>query len=180
MESNNLDMSEKIIGWLEKEGYRLEYMTHKAFRDAGFTANIGEYFMSAEGKLREIDVTAFIDSHQVDSDEKVRLVRVMCECKYSKDNPWVMMTTGLTSDFFADWISLPKSLYLSIFNVKVFSQFQDFLQTSWHFAEKQIFCTNLIQALRKNNRDVAFDSLQKIYFVINNKLFQHKSLKFNF
>ena len=33
---------------------------------------------------------------------------------------------------------------------------------SWHFSRNQYFAHNIVQAFRKNNRDVAFDSLKKI------------------
>lgn len=36
------------------------------------------------------------------------------------------------------------------------------LSGSWHFASEQYFAHNLVQAFRKNNRDIAFDSLKKI------------------
>jgi len=156
-ESNNLN--NKVAEWLGKEGYRLEYITHKAFSDTGLTTVMSNYVETPEGSWREIDVTAM---QQPDYGlAKPTAVRIMCECKYSVEKPWVLLQTGLMSNIWCDWISLPQSPDLKEFT-KHIEHYEKQLHSCWHFAKEQYFAHNLVQAFREKNRDVAFESLQKI------------------
>jgi len=153
------NLTNKVEEWLGCEGYRLEYITHKALKDVGLTTVMSDYFESANGSLREIDVTA---SLQPDIGiAKPTLVRLMCECKYSVDKPWVLLQSGLPANLWCDWRSLPKSPTLHKISEDI-EKYARLLSGSWHFAGKQSFAHNLVQAFRKNNRDIAFDSLKKI------------------
>ena len=155
-EEENLE--QKVLQWLAREGYRLEYLTQEAFRDAGVRTTMSHYIESPDGKFREIDVSAFQDAS---TESSVIMLRALCECKYSMDKPWVLMLSGLSSSLFADWHSIPKSKPLQELSSKI-GGFEKTLEGSWHFAKDQPFAHNLIQAFREKNRDAAFDSLQKI------------------
>lgn len=158
MESGEQKIEESVAAWLAEEGYRLEYLTHKAFHDAGIRANLSHYVEMPEGKWREIDVSAY---QWLEGREPPTLVRVLCECKYSKDKPWILLHSGLRANLFADWSSTPQARHLHELSAHI-HRYEDALQKCWHFAKDQPFAHNIVQAFKKKNRDVAFDSLQKI------------------
>jgi hypothetical protein len=159
MANTNNNLTRKVEDWLGHEGYRLEYITQKALADTGLTTVMSNYFESADGSLREIDVTA--SEHHFGTDKAVS-VRLMCECKYSVDKPWILLQSGMPANLFCDWLSLPKSPALHEISENYIEKCERFLCNSWHFSRDQYFAHNLVQAFRKNNRDVAFDSLKKI------------------
>ncbi len=157
--------------WLEKTGYSLEYKTHESFRRAGLESTMGFFVRSHEGKYREIDVTAC---------EKGlgRCFRVMCECKYA-DRPFVMLYSGVAADMFVDWLSLPKSDNFPRIPRESFGAYTGLLKDSWHFGGEKELAHSTVQAFvpkddaqpesekahgkaDKNNRDFAYEALQKI------------------
>lgn len=151
-------LEDKVADWLAKEGYRLEYLTTGALRAEGFNAVMSHYVETPEGKPREIDVTAV----EIDQEGKTPVaVRVLCECKYSAENPWIILQSGLAADLYIDWCSLPKSNYLQSLSARV-RDHGGRLRNNWHFAEGQPFGHNLVQAFKRDNRDAAYESLQKI------------------
>ena len=158
MASDKQSLEEKLIDWLGSEGYRLEYLAHKAFVDAGVKSVLGHYVESSEGKPREIDVMAFLATSGRDP---VLLARVLCECKYSRRQPWVLLASGLNPDLFLDWYSTPQSRSVREHSHRV-DQYADVLHQCWHFAEGHKLAHNLLQAFGSKNRDTAFNSLQKI------------------
>lgn len=158
MPDDKPSLDEKIVQWLGKEGYRLEYLAQRAFDQAGLTAVLGNFVNNAEGKPREIDVTA---SRFLRMQAPIVAVKVLCECKYSQELPWVLLTSGLRADLFADWASTPKSPNLTNYNAKI-HEYADLLKHTWHYAEGQPFGHSIVQALKKDNRDHAFDALQKV------------------
>jgi len=159
MQDKQINIEDKVVDWLSKEGYRLEYIVHKAFSDIGLTTVMSNHFETSEGKWREIDVTAV--QMPVGELAKSIAVRVMCECKYSADNPWVLLQSALQSNLWCDWISLPQSPSVKELSRDI-ENYATHLYRSWHFAKGQLFAHNLVQAFREKNRDMAFDSLQKI------------------
>lgn len=150
-------LESKVEAWLGKEGYRLEYLTHKAFTDAGLTSVIGDYIETTEGKPREIDVTA----HETLKSDPTAVVRVMCECKYSSAQPWVLMSSDLFGNFWTDWMSLPQSQAIRAYS-SIVGEYEAQCAGSWHFDKRQPFAHGLVQALRKDNHDIAYNALQKI------------------
>ncbi len=159
MSGSEDQLTGKVTEWLGQEGYRLEYITHKALRDVGLTTVMSNYVESANGTQREIDIIA---SLQPDfGTAKPTLVRIMCECKYSADKPWILLQSGIPANLWCDWMALPKSPDLQEAS-KDIEQYDRLLCGSWHFSREQYFAHNLVQAFRKNNRDIAFDSLKKI------------------
>ncbi len=149
---------QRVSEWLASEGYRLEYLTHAAFKKVGIHATMSYYVETPDGKPREIDVAAFLESSNQTS--KI-ILRVLCECKYSMDKPWVLMLSDLSSHLFADWISIPQSKPLQDLSSTV-SAYEKELEGCWHFAKGQRFAHNILQAFREKKRDTAYDSLQKI------------------
>lgn len=158
-ESENLD--ERVGKWLAEEGYRVEYTVDKAFRDVGVKSVMSNYFQTPEGTWREIDVTASMQSQNTYVNPDI--VRIMCECKYSKDKPWILMHSGLQSQQPTDWICTPKSPNLNDKFLDLESTAKYF-STSWHYLPKQFVAHNIVQAFRRKNKekDMAFDALQKI------------------
>ncbi len=152
-------LTNKVEDWLGCEGYRLEYITHKALNDVGLTTVMSNYVESADGSLREVDITASLmpDPEMT----KLTSVRLMCECKYSVDKPWILLQSGIPANLACDWLSLPKSPLLHEISEDI-EKYARLLFGSWHFDCGQYFAHNLVQAFRKNNRDIAFDSLRKI------------------
>jgi hypothetical protein len=66
-------------------------------------------------------------------------------------------------DLLLDWLSIPKAPHLQEMSYRIKeSGSHELLKGSWHFAQKQYLSHTIIQAFKKNNRDDAFDSLQKI------------------
>jgi hypothetical protein len=147
-------LNDQVAEWLSSHGLRLEYAVHAAFRRAGLAAALSNYVESADGKFREIDVTA----HSRGSNS---LLKVMCECKYSKAKPWVLLHTGLVSDPVLDWFMTPKSKSLQKSDTETFAKS---VKDSWHFSNKVRVSHTVVEAFKKDSdgRDFAFDSLQKI------------------
>src|SRR5882724_3394627 len=89
-------IEEKVAEWLGTQGYRLEYLTHKAMDDAGLGASISDYIENGDGTFREIDVSASKYCYHGDGEVHFRWIG---ECKYSEDKPWVMLTANTKSRF---------------------------------------------------------------------------------
>jgi hypothetical protein len=82
----------RVKEWFESEGYPLEFMTAHAFREAGFDVNQGLYVQDEAGYPREIDVEADFTA-DTNPDGFFRISQVV-ECKWSRDKPWVLFTSG--------------------------------------------------------------------------------------
>lgn len=151
-------LSTKVADWLAKEGYVLEFRTHQAFQRAGLHATMGHYLDDPAGNQREIDVTVLVEGTEPNAPT---LIRVLCECKYSSDKPWVLLDSGLRANMFADWHSLPQSPNLRA-KAPHIEEVARWLVDSWHFSLDRTFAHSLLQVFRSGNRDVAYDSLRKI------------------
>ena len=81
------ELEEKILKWLDKEGYPLEFTTAHKFRKHQSFVNQSQYEIDRSGKPREADVVATISKRLGTS--ILRLSHVV-ECKWSKDKPWVL------------------------------------------------------------------------------------------
>lgn len=78
---------DKVAGWLQKEGYPLEFKTARRFSDVGFHISQGDYARkSGDTSPREVDVKASLTNAQ--DGFLFRAVNVI-ECKYSVSKPWV-------------------------------------------------------------------------------------------
>lgn len=85
------DLLEKVEGWLNKQGFPLEFQVAQAFATGGFHTDQGAYVTDPiAGELREVDVIAWKE-HQK-SERRFRL-SVLVECKWSIERPWVIFTS---------------------------------------------------------------------------------------
>jgi hypothetical protein len=89
-------LNEKIIGWLNTQGYPLEMKVANQFKNAGFGVLQSRYFNDfEEQKPREIDITAAILAAD---DKSTTSVIYTIECKKSLEKPWVIFTANETKD----------------------------------------------------------------------------------
>jgi hypothetical protein len=80
--------------WLATTGYPLEMRVAKMLRDAGYSnVSISQRYVDPvePGVLREIDVVGSVVK-ELGAGSKF-VVRVVCECKHSRGNPWVNFTS---------------------------------------------------------------------------------------
>jgi hypothetical protein len=156
-EDDRRSMEERVSEWVGNQGYRLEHVTYKAFKNARLDAVMSAFLESAEGKSREIDVTAW----GTYDDEPISL-RVVCECKYSTD-PWVLVGCGQQPDYRTKWHAIPQSSSISKF-WRFIEPVEKDLVPYWHFFRKTLIAHTIVQAFKdqKDNRDFAYQSLQKI------------------
>jgi len=84
----------RIQGWLETQGYPLEFKVAAAFQAAGMATRQGFFVREVNGQsAREVDVIARIRSKTENSNVSVTFV---VECKWSRDKPWVIFTDANT------------------------------------------------------------------------------------
>jgi hypothetical protein len=89
--NDSSDLLSRLSGWLEEQGYPLEMVVARTFREADFRTLQSSYYTDPESDVqREIDVIAY-RQNQIG---KI-LVRVSfaIECKLSRDKPWVLFTS---------------------------------------------------------------------------------------
>lgn len=85
------ELEQKIKEWIGSQGYPVEMLVAKSFREAGFTATQSEYFIDPEsGDTREIDVIAY---KQANIGEILVRVSLCIECKVSNKHPWIMFAS---------------------------------------------------------------------------------------
>lgn len=90
MERSTDDLIQKVEGWLQREGYPLEFATAAAFERHGFWVWSGEFVEDPQtAKLREVDVSA---SSTIRTDVNNGFLRLtyVAECKWTADKPWVI------------------------------------------------------------------------------------------
>ncbi|MBN1523867.1 MAG: hypothetical protein JW904_05250 [Spirochaetales bacterium] len=144
-EDKKKKLHEEVSGWLEEQGCKLEYKTYNAFKSAGMNVIMNHYFESKEGINREIDVVAKVNNCGEGKD--LHLVNVFCECKYSKDKAWILLSTGYTSHYVINWACVPKSPSLEALDEKIID-YRNQLLATWHFSPEHKYGFNLLQALR--------------------------------
>lgn len=164
MENKPESLSERLSSWLAKQGYALEFASHHAFKKAGFNPLLGTYISNPEGVLREIDISL---TEELREDGRIPIeIRLCCECKYSKDRPWLLIDSNEKGDMQQSWHNLPHSPSLegAVSHGHVFTSQWGLNQTE-HFRDQQRWSHSLIQGLGKeggDNRDDAFNALRKI------------------
>jgi hypothetical protein len=80
----------KILEWLSKEGYPLEFKVANIFRANRFLTFQGQYVKDFKTDIpREIDVLAQVTSHVEKSFLRICYV---VECKWTENKPWVIFT----------------------------------------------------------------------------------------
>jgi len=88
---NKDDLKNKIITWLNEQGYPLEMRIASALQQKGFRVVQSEYFSDPEsGDSRELDVVAF---KQKEIESVLLRISLLIECKRSTDKPWLLFTS---------------------------------------------------------------------------------------
>jgi hypothetical protein len=87
-------LAERVLDWLEKQGYPLEFRTARAFQDAGFGVRQGTHYRPEEGPPREIDVIGDVIAER---GESFLRIAYYVECKYTKGRPWVVLSSRSAS-----------------------------------------------------------------------------------
>ncbi len=161
---NNSDKPEdglkaKVEKWLNRKGFPLEYKTYAAFARRPIQTGLGSYIESKEGKMREIDVFAY-ETHS--SAQYMAHVRVICECKYSRKKPWVLLYGNREkADLHGHWLHTPRSKTLE-FPPQFNDEIRDGLARTIHFQEGFQVAHNLTQVLTDSDQDRAYDALRKV------------------
>jgi hypothetical protein len=166
--------------WLNSHGSRLEYRTYMAFRKyVPFgTAGLGQYVHSDSEDPREIDAYTYCTASADDLNSAVSL-RVLCECKYSKDKPWVLLYGNRNrSSWITDWFHTPRSAALKL-HPKFSQQETMELTKTFHFTQGQWLAHTITQThldpdnlasqgQKQNGKckhpDYAYDALRKITY----------------
>ena len=83
-------LDERVLAWLESEGYPLEFRTARILRDCHFGVDQGKHYRAEDGGPREIDVVG-----EVCTEEDGTFLRIShyIECKWSKGYPWVVFAS---------------------------------------------------------------------------------------
>lgn len=80
-------LQQRVVAWLETEGFPTEFRTTLAFRAAGFHAQQGVHYR-ADGSPREIDLVA---DRTLRKDKLWVRCKFVVECKWSA-KPWIVFT----------------------------------------------------------------------------------------
>jgi len=82
------ELTDKICGWLNKQGYPLEMSVAKALHAQAFSVTQSEYYTDPdEGESREIDV---VGRKQWEVENIICRISLVIECKTSRDKPWLL------------------------------------------------------------------------------------------
>jgi hypothetical protein len=83
-------LSERVLAWMQSEGYPLEFRTARVLEDCGYAVRQGRHYRDEDGTPREIDVVASLTSRSPQG--MVRMSQFI-ECKWSRDHPWVVFSS---------------------------------------------------------------------------------------
>jgi hypothetical protein len=155
-EDDRRSIEEKVSIWLGETGYRLEYLAYRAFREVGISVGMSAFLESPEGKPREIDLLA----SESDASDSLITVSIVCECKYL-DHPWVLLHSDVRTSFQAVWELMPQSAHVGTLWSFLKGCGPDF-STCWHFSADTPCAHSIVQALKPDNRDAAYNAIQKI------------------
>ncbi|MCG3127685.1 MAG: hypothetical protein CHACPFDD_02552 [Phycisphaerae bacterium] len=155
----------KVEKWLKKRGHRLAYQAYDAFHRARLLANLATYVDLADGQRRKLDVCASYQPRGAGG-SAVNLIRLACECRYSKDAPWVLLYGACPAMMAADWIYTPKSESLRMLAGRI-GDFAARLEASIHFAPNSNFAYNIVRADLDDKearppRDNAYETLRAL------------------
>lgn len=85
------NLNDKLMSWLDEQGYPLEMATASLFRKHGFRAFQSDYYTDPESNTqREIDVLAY---RQKQVEDTLFRISFSVECKNAKDKPWVLFSS---------------------------------------------------------------------------------------
>jgi hypothetical protein len=87
------DLSAQVRDWLSKEGMPFEMEVATRLQHRGFSVTQGAYYIDeTTRKSREVDVIAST-SRWLKTPNVTLTLRLVIECKYSRDKPWVLLTS---------------------------------------------------------------------------------------
>lgn len=90
MKEEQQNLEDRVLNWINKEGYPLEFETAKTFASYGFATSQGRYINDPKTrKPKEVDVVAQA-THNIEK-SFLRVCHVV-ECKWTNDKPWVIFT----------------------------------------------------------------------------------------
>lgn len=85
------NLEDKILKWIDKEGYPLELKATQILRTIGFEVGQSIFYLDSESSdTREIDIVAY--KYYKIKDKWVTFAFVI-ECKSSRDKPWIAFTS---------------------------------------------------------------------------------------
>ena len=85
------NLNDKLMNWLNEQGYPLEMATASLFRKCGFRAFQSDYSTDPESNTqRVIDVLAY---RQKETENMLLRVSFSVECKNAKDKPWIIFSS---------------------------------------------------------------------------------------
>lgn len=85
----------RVEEFLNSEGYPLEYYTANKFMRSHFQVTQGDFTHDGSQNPREIDVLATMTWPAGADDGFIRLYNIV-ECKWTKANPWIVLTSPTT------------------------------------------------------------------------------------
>jgi len=144
-----VDLTKKVINWLDGQGFSLEMKAASEFRKAGFFVRQSSHYLDTEtGKSREIDVLA--SDWDITSNIQTDFV---IECKSSK-KPWILLTSPYTTNgynrFYAFGVLTEKSLEVVVKRTEeFFDRFPWIEKSQVGYSFRQVF---------GNNQDIAFSA----------------------
>uniref|UniRef100_UPI00404B838F hypothetical protein n=1 Tax=Fulvivirga sp. TaxID=1931237 RepID=UPI00404B838F len=95
------DLNKQIEKWLDTQGYNLEMLCARTFREFGFTvAQSVYYFDTDNNQTREIDLVCYYS--KTIQDVRFHLTFVV-ECKKSNDKPWLVFKSMNTFKGFSGY-----------------------------------------------------------------------------
>ena len=110
-----MSLENKIIQWLDNQGYPLEMQIARILKREGFTVSMGDIYADIEtGIQREIDVTA---TKWIVGDQWIVQICFRIECKLSRDKPWVIFTSREVPEYFIGSLIGSKPYREFLFNV---------------------------------------------------------------
>ena len=91
LDENSSPIDQRLLEWLEKQGYPLEMRVAKAFQAAGARVIQSEYYVDpVREESREIDIVA---DWQQWFNHAIVTITFVIECKSSKDKPWILFVS---------------------------------------------------------------------------------------
>lgn len=150
----------KVQAWLNKQGYPLEFRSALALRNAGLDITMGSYFKSGSGQPREVDILCDM-SFPNDEERRVRKMRLLVECKYSK-YPIVLPSFLAQHGGALNFMSIPRTASLRDAPIDLL-QYEKSLLDTFIFSPAVPHAHGIVSAFRENprNTDAAFNAVRK-------------------
>lgn len=192
---NEESLEQKVSAWVNEQGYRLEHKVKSALSRKAFKPVLSLYVPTRDNsKHRQVDVTfargkfGFRGSEDdvCTAPEPDIEIRWLCECKYSRKRPWVILAADQSADPFFDLHLLPRSGEVrdGLFGTGLGVEWaQKELGQLWHFQDPEGgLGYDIVQSFlcrdenEGGNRDNAFQALHKITTVCEDYMHWRRGL----